>query len=153
MSLISIIIGVLIIYIVIKLFQKISTRTTNAFFEFFENSSSNPVIESLKMGLEQVCPEIRGMKIVEGDSSYTINKKKIYLCLKDKKNGNLYDKNMLTYVLLHEMAHVLNTGNPDPEQDIGHTDAFHRVFDKLLNRAEMLGLYDPSLPLVKDYCK
>jgi hypothetical protein len=70
MSLISIIIGVLIIYIVIKLFQKISTRTTNAFFEFFENSSSNPVIERLKMDLEQVCPEIRGMKIVEGDSSY-----------------------------------------------------------------------------------
>tara|TARA_Y100000389_G_scaffold47439_1_gene42542 strand:- start:21433 stop:21894 length:462 start_codon:yes stop_codon:yes gene_type:complete len=153
MLLVTIIIAVLIIYIVFKMIQKIGTRSTHPFFEFFEKGTSHPVIEKLKLDLGQVCPEIRDMRIVEGDSSYTINKKKIYLCLKDKKNGNLYDKNMLTYVLLHEMAHVLNTGNPDPEEDIGHTDAFHRKFDKLLMRAEKLGLYNASLPLVEDYCK
>lgn len=93
------------------------------------------------------------MKIVKGNKSYTVNKKKIYLCLYDKKTGELYNKNMLVYVLLHELAHVLNEGNADPAQDIGHTEAFHAVFDKLLDRAEELGVYDPDVPLVDKYCE
>lgn len=152
MSLVGIIIAVLVIYIVYKLMKKISSRTTNPIFELFAGPP-HPVISSLKNELKRVCPQIEKMKIVEGESSFTLNKKKISLCLKDKKTNKLYGRNMLTYVLLHEMAHVMNTGNADPNEDIGHTKAFHAVFDKLLAKAEKLGLYDPSMPLVEDYAE
>jgi hypothetical protein len=118
--------------------------------EFFDEVP--PIIEQLKLDLARVHPKCAKMKIVKGKKSYTINKEKIYLCLHDKKTGHMYDKNMLTYVLIHEMAHVLNTGNADPSEDIGHTDAFYAVFDKLLKKAEQVGVYDPSLPLVDEYC-
>ncbi len=119
--------------------------------EFFDETP--PIIEELKREVSRVHPKCAEMKIVKGNKSYTVNKKKIYLCLYDKKTGELYNKNMLVYVLLHELAHVLNEGNPDPQQDIGHTEAFHAVFDKLLDRAEELGVYDPDVPLIDKYCE
>jgi hypothetical protein len=119
--------------------------------EFFDETP--PIIEELKREVSRVHPKCAEMKIVKGNKSYTVNKKKIYLCLYDKKTGELYNKNMLVYVLLHELAHVLNEGNADPAQDIGHTEAFHAVFDKLLDRAEELGVYDPDVPLVDKYCE
>ena len=45
------------------------------------------------------------------------------MCLKDK-NGKYYDDNMLNYVALHELAHVLC-------DEIGHTDKFYAIFDEL----------------------
>ncbi len=119
--------------------------------EFFDETP--PIIEQLKREVSRVHPKCAEMKIVKGNKSYTVNKKKIYLCLYDKKTGELYNKNMLVYVLLHELAHVLNEGNADPQQDIGHTEAFHAVFDKLLDRAEELGVYDPDVPLIDKYCE
>jgi hypothetical protein len=107
----------------------------------------HPVIQSLKRKLRPVYPDIDDLLILEGKESYSLNKNKVYICLKDKKTGELYDHNMLTYVLLHELAHVMN------KDDVGHTPKFHEKFDELLDKAESLGLYDSSLPLIQDYCK
>jgi hypothetical protein len=79
-----------------------------------------------------------------GKKSYTINKSHVYLCLRDENNV-YYDDNMLIYVGLHEAIHVVC-----PE--IGHTKLFHQMFDAMLEKATELGVYDPSLPLVRDYC-
>ena len=54
---------------------------------------------------------------------------------------------IITYVLLHELAHVMN------KDDVGHTPKFHKKFDELLEKAENLGIYDSTLPLIHDYCK
>jgi len=135
------VLAILVLYLLYRKFQKTSTHP---FFEMFDNT--HPVIESLRMDLVKVHPRFATVKIIEGDQSYTLQKKKVFLCLKDKNTGQMYDKNMLTYVLLHEMAHVLN------EKDIGHTPAFHKIFDELLEKAEKQGVYDPNLPLVEDYC-
>ncbi len=45
------------------------------------------------------------IKLQEGPKSFTINKKQIFLCIKDKKSGdaNYYDYNSLIFVTLHEM--------------------------------------------------
>ena len=40
----------------------------------------------------------------KGEKSFTINKTKIFICLKDKKD-EYYNNNMLMYVLLHEISH------------------------------------------------
>jgi hypothetical protein len=87
------------------------------------------------------------IKILEGSKSFTINKRKIYLCLKDKKAGNenYYDYNSLIYVTLHEIAHVLC-------DELGHTKKFQLIFKELLEHAASLGQYDKKKEFVQNYC-
>ena len=76
--------------------------------------------------------------------SYTLDKKYVKLCLRDEHSA-LYEDNMLVFVLLHEIAHVMN-------DTVGHDESFMRIFKKLLATAEILGYYDSSIPLVQNYC-
>lgn len=80
-----------------------------------------------------------------GEKSYTINKEKVYICLKDDDN-QYYDDNTLYYVIGHELSHVIC-------DEIGHTEKFHRIFDALLIKMEDEGIYNPNIPITKDYCK
>lgn len=105
----------------------------------------DPVLHILKKVLKPVHPIFEKLKLYKGDKSYTINKEKTFLCLYDQ-NGDYYPINMLIYVLLHEVAHSINT------KDIGHTEEFHRIFEELLDRATKLGVYNPSIPIIQDYC-
>ena len=106
-------------------------------------SQYNPIIQTLKAEVLQCFPELIHLQIFEGNKSYTINKEKIYLCIRDKFN-NYYDKNILMYVLLHEIAHTLCT-------EIGHTDQFKEIFDALLQRAKNANIYSHT-EIPKDYC-
>lgn len=87
---------------------------------------------------------MKDITIVPGDKSYTINKKKIYMCLKDA-NNEYYNLNMLTYVLLHEIAHTLSVS-------VNHTEEFKQIFGELLYEAIQQGVYNPNIPIVMDYC-
>ena len=84
------------------------------------------------------------ISLYKGNKSYTINKEKVFLCLKDK-SGNYYDMNTLIYVTLHELAHVIC-------DEIGHTSKFNKIFDQLLTRASEMKIYDSKTPIVQDYC-
>ena len=84
------------------------------------------------------------IKLYVGSKSYTINKSRIYMCLKDS-NGNYYDDNSLMFVLLHEISHVICNS-------IGHTDEFHKIFEDLLKEAEKVGIYSSKIPMIKNYC-
>lgn len=88
---------------------------------------------------------IRDIKLYRGDKSYTINKEKVYLCLKDS-NGHYYENNTLVYVFAHELAHVLC-------DEIGHTEKFHKIFDALLIELAKEGIFNPSSPIISDYCE
>ena len=115
-----------------------------------------PVVESFQKQdpkLEQIRKIIRPLRpdivdritFLEDKRSYTINKQKIYLCLKDE-NGDYYHDNMLIFVVLHEMAHVLC-------DEIGHTAKFQQIFQQLLDEATVLNIYDPSIQPVQNYCE
>lgn len=106
--------------------------------------SKDPKIVELKAKLSPVFPELLRVKMMKGSSSYTLNKHKVYICT--EKNGVTYDDNMLIYVILHELAHVLC-------DEVGHTPKFINIFTRLLQRAEHYGLYDSSLQRVANYCK
>lgn len=105
----------------------------------------DPMLYTLKEVLKPVHPIIDELKLYKGDKSFTINKDKIFLCLYDK-NGNYYPLNMLIYVLLHEVSHRIN------DVDVGHTPEFHRIFNELLEKATQIGVYNPSIPVIQNYC-
>jgi len=105
----------------------------------------DPMIQKLQGIINNLVPGINSkIKIFKGNKSYTINKKTVYLCLEDQ-NGNYYNLNILVYVLLHEISHVLC-------KSIGHNEEFQSIFDKLLSKAEEKGYYDPSQKIPNDYC-
>jgi len=86
-----------------------------------------------------------GVQLYKGDKSYTINKEKIFLCLYDE-NGEYYPLNTVLEVCSHEIAHYLNRA------DVGHTENFYKIFDHILKEAQKLGIYNPNIPLVQNYC-
>jgi hypothetical protein len=105
----------------------------------------DPMLWKLKDMLLPLHPEVKNLKLYKGDKSYTINKEKIYICLKDE-HDQYYPTNMLIYVTLHELAHLIN------KDDVGHTEKFHKIFDKLLDEAYNRGIYNPSIPPIENYC-
>lgn len=109
-------------------------------------SSLDPKLDQLKQTLIKVVPEAAKVPLFEANKSYSINKEKIYMCLKDEK-GNYYDDNTLMLVLLHEIAHTEN------KVDVGHTENFHRIYENLKQRASALGLVDLSKPVPIGYCE
>lgn len=111
---------------------------------------NDPILITLKEVLKPITFNgksiIEGMKLYKADKSFTINKSQTFLCLYDKEK-QYYPLNQLVYVLLHERAHSLN------QADIGHTPAFYEIFDQLLNQATKLGVYNPKIPIIQDYCE
>lgn len=105
----------------------------------------DPMLYTLKRLIEPLHPVVKNLKLYKGDKSYTINKDKIFMCLKDK-NGEYYPLNMLLYVLIHELAHRVN------DFDVGHTPKFYEIFEQLLQQATELGIYNPSIPVIQNYC-
>ena len=110
-------------------------------------SYHDPLIDRIKNDLLKVDPRVEGLSFHASNESFTEDKKFVYLCLKDKSD-KYYDYNMLMYVSLHELAHAFSDS-----VDTDHSGKeFKDNFRNLLNKAQTLGLYDPKIPLVYDYC-
>lgn len=106
----------------------------------------DPMLHIIREKLRPLHPEmVEKIVLLEDTKSYTINKKRVHLCLKDE-NGDYYHENMLTFVAIHELAHVLC-------DEIGHTDKFHSIFNDLLEKASSLQIYDSSIAPVHNYCE
>lgn len=74
-------------------------------------------------------------------TTYTINKDEMHVCLRTRDmNENLYDINLLMYVILHELAHMGNYDNND-EPIIGHGDEFKNIFNILVTESIQMNLY------------
>jgi hypothetical protein len=109
--------------------------------------SNDPMVIRLQADLLRIDPSSSKFQYFSSDESYTEDKKKIYLCLRDE-NGDYYDYNMLIYVSLHELAHAMSA-----VVDTEHvTLEFNNLFNLLLKRASDLNLYDQSKPPVAGYC-
>lgn len=107
-------------------------------------SYTDDLLNHLVARLRPVTPVVEGLNFYEGEKSYTINKKDVYICMKDE-NGQYYDPNFLTFVILHEISHALC-------DEIGHTPKFMDIFEQVLQRAAQLGIYDPNAPKIANYC-
>ena len=135
---------VICIFVIIYLLYKIRNIDT------FEQSDEDLYTKYLAKQLKYLDPRVEKvfekLSFHDGQNrSYTLNKQSIHLCKVDE-NGELYEKNQLMLVLIHEIAHVLCT-------NIGHTDEFNEIFEDLLEKATKQGLYDPNIKPVDNYCQ
>jgi len=82
-------------------------------------------------------------------TAYSENKgEKMAFCVTKKKNGTeIIDENTLTFVAIHELAHV-------GTKSIGHKDEFWNNFKFLLENAKKIGIYTPKdyKKTPQDYC-
>jgi len=92
-----------------------------------------------KVYIEQLCSRANNLVLYENKpgskyTSYTINKgEEMFICLRSK-NGKLHDINLITYVVLHELAHVAC-----PELD--HTELFKHIFKFFIETAVQIDIY------------
>lgn len=74
-------------------------------------------------------------------TTYTVNKDEMHVCLRTRDmNENLYDINLLMYVILHELAHMGNYDNND-DPIIGHGIEFKNIFNILVTESINMNLY------------
>lgn len=74
-------------------------------------------------------------------TTYTINKNDMHICLRTRdRNEDLYDIDLLMYVVLHELAHMGNYDNNTPIQ--GHGDSFKHIFNILVTESINMNLYN-----------
>jgi predicted metal-dependent hydrolase len=87
-------------------------------------------------------------------TTYTLNKESIYMCIRTKdENDDIYDINLLMFVLLHELAHLSNyDSNGFPI--IGHGKEFKDIFTKLVETAIKINIYiyEDYKKSPKEYC-
>jgi len=71
-------------------------------------------------------------------TAYSENKgEKLAFCLTKKKNeGNMIEPNTLTFVSIHEVAHIMT-------KSVGHNKEFWDNFKFLLENAKEIGIYSP----------
>ena len=60
----------------------------------------------------------------------------IYICLRDKETNQFIDNNIIMFVVIHELAHVMT-------KSIGHTKEFWDNMDYLLHKANEINIYEP----------
>ena len=81
----------------------------------------------------------------KNSTSYIINKKKLYLCIRSKINKKVHDDNILYHVLLHEITHLISP-------NYGHDFLFRKIFNFLIEISKKLNLYNDSDIKNKEYC-
>ena len=75
-------------------------------------------------------------------TTYTIDKRDMHICLRTRDtNENVYDMNILMYVVLHELAHLCNY-NKHGEAILGHGSEFRNIFKFLVEESIKIGIYN-----------
>lgn len=74
-------------------------------------------------------------------TTFTVDKKDMHICLRTRDTKeDMYDINLLMYVVLHELAHLCNYDEKD-NPIIGHGKEFIEIFRFLVKESMMIGVY------------
>jgi hypothetical protein len=80
---------------------------------------------------------IKEIGLLESDAAYVIDKQNMSFCLrKSPSGGELESLNLLTYVAIHELAHVMSI-------ETGHSKEFQENFKFLLEYSKTLSFKNP----------
>ena len=105
--------------------------------------SSNPDRE----GIQQLKRNFNSRNIIENTpggqyTAYSVNKgEQLALCLRDAKDDTFIELNLIIFVAIHEIAHVMT-------DEVGHTKQFWNNMRYLLEEGEKIGIYT-----AEDYSK
>jgi len=117
----------------------------NGKFEIIVNTLKNDSRYSKNLAVQRLVKNwesgvtLKEVGNMESDAAYVINKKNMSFCLQKRKNEIiLEDLNLITYVGIHELAHIMS-------EEIGHGPEFIKNFEFLLNYAKEIIYYDPLL--------
>ena len=116
--------------------------------ESFTNDDDSVYVRNLKRVVESIYPDAIKMNILPGRKSMTIEKKTIYICLKDHITKQYYTFDVLLYVTLHEIAHVMSKSYSSHS----HNDEFHKNFQELLRTGRSLGYFSDNVDIPTNYC-
>ena len=89
--------------------------------------------------------EVKNVPVKPYNASFTEDKKKIFVCVKNKK-GKFFSENDMMYVMLHEYAHATTKDKENP-----HGPKWKANFQRYLKIAEEMGLYNPAEKLSAEY--
>ena len=147
-KLIYIFFAIILIVIIVLLYKYLNKKKEKVIEKFRTCNINDPKLAEIINKLKLLHNKVNTMNFCIDDiETYTEDKSKTYMCLKDK-NGNYYPDNMLMYVAIHELAHAISE-----KIDTEHvTSEFHENFKFLLKKAESLGIYDPNIPPIDEYC-
>jgi hypothetical protein len=122
---------------------EINKRVTTL-IQILESKYSNDINKAyfIKMLHKNYKPEVLSEAAVDKRyTTYTIDKTDMHICLRTRdKQENIYDINLLMYVVLHELAHLCNynkAGNPIH----GHGQEFKNIFKLLVKESISAGIY------------
>jgi hypothetical protein len=99
--------------------------------------STNGNIQRLVQNWEKGV-SIKEIGKMETDAAYVINKQYMSFCLPEDTAKTVDNLNLMTYVGIHELAHIMSN-------ETGHGDEFIQNFEFLLNYAKTLEYTDPIL--------
>ena len=101
---------------------------------YFSNAAVQRLISNWESGVT-----IKEIGNMENDAAYVINKKNMSFCLQKTSNQIVLEElNLITYVAIHEFAHIMSN-------EIGHGSEFIENFEFLLNYAKKIVYFDPLL--------
>lgn len=93
---------------------------------------------SKNFNAEIITENIPGSRYV----AYSVNKgDELSICIRDKKTEKFIDDNIIIFVAVHELAHIMT-------KETGHPPVFWENMKYLLENAQEIGIYIP-----KDYSK
>ena len=93
----------------------------------------NPDVQRLTSKYDE--NNIRETHINDNGTSYSIDKgEEIHLCLRDKESLKLHKINILMFVTIHELGHIMS-------KTYGHNDEFNKNFIFLLKNSVKIGVY------------
>lgn len=107
--------------------------------KYYNDPSKNYWIGHLKRRYK---PSILSEAAVDSRyTTFTIDKQDMHVCLRTRDDHEqLYDVNLLIYVILHELAHVCNY-TKDNQPIEGHGPEFKQKFSLLVKEAIDIGIY------------
>ena len=135
----------------LELAADLLARVTNKLKDLVKHMGENyPDRENVKRLVKGFNPKkINEILPTSSYTAYSENKgEKLAFCTTTTKKGNkLIDDNTLTFVGIHEVAHIMT-------KSIGHTKEFWQNFKFLLKNAAKIGIYTPVdyKRKPKEYC-
>lgn len=111
--------------------------------------TSRKIIDEVRNRFRKLNPQYANIPIYPDTSSYTEDKEKIGLCVKNPTTGQYYNIDTIMHVALHELTHIL-----DHSYETGHTHSpeFYQKFDEVTKAAISAGVYNPATRVPIDYC-